>query len=521
MRPSAKSPSADRLLANISTSMLDQAPVNVLFADRELIIRYANQTSLTQLRRIERLLPCPVDAVIGQSIDIFHKNPAHQRALLANDGRNLPHRATIALGDERLDLFATAVRDGKGAFIGVMVTWEIITDKLKLIHEQERLSSIVENAPVNILMCNKEFTIVYCNPSSLKTLRTIEKLLPCRADDIIGRSIDIFHKNPAHQRNLLSDQKNLPHRATIRLGPETLDLLATATIDKEGRLLGTMVTWSVITDRVAKFDERVRALKNAATTLAAASVQLSSSSQQMAASVEQTTRQSEAVAATTEQADRNAQVVASSATEMSSAVAEIARNMQNTNQMTGEATRSAETANQTITKLGDSSQKIGTVVKLITSIAQQTNLLALNATIEAARAGEAGKGFAVVANEVKELAKQTAKATEEISAQIQTIQGDAGESVKAIASITKIIQQISSVSSTVASATEQQSSTTEEISRNIHQLATSTKDISKNILGVSEASKSTAQVASSLRESSDGLARLATELQTLVDRFEM
>ena len=406
--------------------------------------------------------------------------------------------------------------DNSGRLIKVVKYATDITAQKLVEAQAQKISCMVDNAPINIMMADLDLNITFLNPASQKTLASIEHLLPCKASEILGKSVDIFHKNPAHQRRLLANPRNLPHRAKFQLGTETLDLLATAIVDDKGTYLGPMVTWSVITDRVKVF----KTLTETSTTLAASSAELSSSSQQMASAAEQTISQSEAVAATTEQADRNAQVVASSTSEMASAIGEIARNMQKTREITGDAVRSAENTNVIIAKLGESSQKIGKVVKLITSIAQQTNLLALNATIEAARAGEAGKGFAVVANEVKELAKQTAKATDEIGAQIDAIQADTKTSVQAIADITKIIQQIATISATVASATEEQSSTTTDISRNVTQLATGTKDIGRNILSVTEAARSSGMVATGVRESAENLSKLAATLTDLVKQFE-
>jgi methyl-accepting chemotaxis protein len=170
-------------------------------------------------------------------------------------------------------------------------------------------------------------------------------------------------------------------------------------------------------------------------------------------------------------------------------------------------------------KLGESSVEIGKVVKVITSIAQQTNLLALNATIEAARAGEAGKGFAVVANEVKELAKQTAKATEEIGQKIDAIQADTKGAVKAIEEIDAIIHQINEISDSIAAAVEQQTVTTKEIGRSVHEAAGGVDDIAKNIGGVAVAVKDITQGAHDMQQASQELSHMASRLQTTVSRF--
>jgi methyl-accepting chemotaxis protein len=176
----------------------------------------------------------------------------------------------------------------------------------------------------------------------------------------------------------------------------------------------------------------------------------------------------------------------------------------------------AAKTNTTVAKLGESSAEIGNVIKVITSIAQQTNLLALNATIEAARAGEAGKGFAVVANEVKELAKQTAKATEDISRKIEAIQGDTKGAVEAITEIGKIINQINDLQNSIASAVEEQTATTGEISRNVAEAAQGSTEIARNVSGVAQAARHTSEGAGNTKNSADELSRIALDLQKLV-----
>src|SRR6202035_67902 len=174
-----------------------------------------------------------------------------------------------------------------------------------------------------------------------------------------------------------------------------------------------------------------------------------------------------------------------------------------------------------VSKLGDSSSEIGQVIKVITSIAQQTNLLALNATIEAARAGEAGKGFAVVANEVKELAKETAKATEDISRKIEAIQTDTKAAVDAIASISGVIDQINDISNTIATAVEEQNATTNEMSRNVSEAAHGSSEITRNIAGVAEAAQVTTRGATETQKASQQLVETSTQLRRLVEQFKL
>ena len=253
--------------------------------------------------------------------------------------------------------------------------------------------------------------------------------------------------------------------------------------------------------------------------LSASAEELTAVSHQMAGNAEETATQANVVSAASEQVSRNVATVASGAEQMQASIREIAKNSNEAARVAKNAVNVAHSTNETVTKLGESSQEIGNVIKVITSIAQQTNLLALNATIEAARAGEAGKGFAVVANEVKELAKQTAKATEEIGQKIEAIQADTKGAVSAIAEIGTIINQINDISNSIASAVEEQTVTTNEIGRNVNEAARGTGDIAKNISGVAVAAKNTTQGAGDTQRAAQELSRMAAQLQSVVSKY--
>jgi methyl-accepting chemotaxis protein len=256
-------------------------------------------------------------------------------------------------------------------------------------------------------------------------------------------------------------------------------------------------------------------------TLASASEELTAVSQQMSGNTEETAAQANVAAAAAEQVSHSVTTVATSAEEMSASVREIAKNATEAAKVATQAVKVAGETNVTVAKLGESSVEIGKVIKVITSIAQQTNLLALNATIEAARAGEAGKGFAVVANEVKELAKQTASATEDISGKIEMIQGDTKAAVAAIDHISRIINQINDIQTTIASAVEEQTATTNEIARSAAEAARGSTEISRNISRVSETAKHTTQGANDTLTAATELAKLAADLKRVVEQQQL
>ncbi len=251
----------------------------------------------------------------------------------------------------------------------------------------------------------------------------------------------------------------------------------------------------------------------------AAATQIQSSAHGMTSAADETNKQASNVASASEEASVNVQTVAASAEELSFSIEEINRQVEVTTSANQEAIEKATHSHDTVQELVSSANKIGEIVSLITDIAEQTNLLALNATIEAARAGEAGKGFAVVASEVKNLANQTAGATEDICEQISSIQSVANDAANAINAITESINTVSKNTASVSTAVDQQNDATKEIAQNVEQAAAGTREVASNIVGVSEAVANTGAVANEILSTADRLSQQAETLRSEVDSF--
>ncbi len=478
--------------------LVENAPLNIMYADRNLVLQYMNPAAHKTFAALEKYLPVKAHEMVGKSIDIFHKNPAHQRGLLADESK-LPHQAQIQLGPETLAFQACAIKDERGAYVGTMVTWELITARL----ESERQ---VKEAQARDLKQVEE------------RRRAEQAEAERRQRDADTREAEVMARAEQEKRQAAELRGKVDQILSVVEQAARGDLTHEVGVKGEDAIgrLGEGLSGFFRTLRGSLGN-----ITRTAETVNLASSQVSAVGKQLGSVASETSAQATVVSSAADEVSRNVQTVASGTEEMTASIREIAKNAADAARVAGQAVKVAERTNASVGKLGESSGEIGKVIKVITSIAQQTNLLALNATIEAARAGEAGKGFAVVANEVKELAKETARATEEIGQKIEAIQSDTADAVGAIREIGDIIGQISNIQTTIAGAVEEQTATTNEMSRNIAEAARGAQEIAQNIQGVAQAAQGTTDGAAQSQAASSDLAGAAAELQQQVSQFRI
>jgi methyl-accepting chemotaxis protein len=572
----AVGPSVDPLAASRLLQAIERADAILLLADRDQRVVAAS----ARARAVSAKLGFAPAGIEGVDLAALHGAPAGFREAAAGAAQ-VPHEVKLKGGDGVYKSITTALTDLAGVVTGYVSAWEDQTKRNRVETELGRVLSMIESTPTFTICGDPDLTMQYLNPAGRGSLEALAAVLPINASEIQGRSMSVFFARPAEIERMLTDSINLPYRERRRFGSETLDLQVSGTFDHQQRYLGPMLTWVVVTEQLAaqrgieearererseavslrtKVDQLLAVVSAASRgdltqavtvggqdtigqlgegldrffgdlrgsigeiagysdTLAAAAEELTATGKAVGEAAAETRDRAEVVSKAAGEANVNVQTTAAGTEEMVASIREIAKNALDAARVARDAVGLAERTNGLMAQLGSSSQEIGKVVKLITSIAQQTNLLALNATIEAARAGEAGKGFAVVAKEVKDLAKETARATEEIGQRIDAIQGDTGRAVTAIRDIGGIISKISDIQTVIAGAVEEQTATTQEMTRNITAAARATGEISDTITSVAEAARSTSDSTTNSQKAAAEMATLAVDLRRLVGRF--
>lgn len=386
---------------------------------------------------------------------------------------------------------------------------------------QTNFEAVINALPANVLVLDPvSANITYANKRSIETMHALRQYLPREIDPdrMIGTSMDVFHKNPHHQRSIVADPARLPWRTKIRLGPKTLDLHVSAVMS-HGNYIAAVLSWADVTpfaDAISTFDT---AIQTALDLAGGATNTLRDSANLVLEKTGETSEAAETASTGAAGTSANVRTVARAVDELNSANAEITQQMNRSRAVTSEAVEEARQAVSSVRALSENSNHIGQVVEMIGKIARQTNLLALNATIEAARAGPAGRGFAVVASEVKELAAQTARATDDVARQVAMIQTATTTTASTIERIAGIIARIDESAISVGSAVEEQSATSTEIRSSVDEASGRTETVSSSVAAVALSAMGSATSAQSMLRATADLNREIDAVAAAVKLF--
>ncbi len=585
MNPQTSTDSTGFVLTEHLESMkfiLDGLGSNVFVADGGGKIVYANSSALEMLGVTSRdeigLFSEEPVSVIGQPLaGVFGPD----MATLLSGQKRMPLRTQCTIGGGVFEAVLSGLYDEGHKLVGYIVVAEDVTEQLEIRRENERSRALVHHAPSSIVFCEPDGSITYMNPAAERLFEQVSSHLPVPSQALHGQPLSVLF--PVGRTRQLGDPTCLPWEERVTMGDMTLDVHVGALLSRDGAYEGMMAIWQDVTDQVSaqqSSDEAARraeeesadlqarvgqllsvvdgaargdlsrqvtvtgddaigrvarglsqlldSLRQQMTSLSTTARDLSTSAnratdfgEQMGTRASSTAGLASRAAGAADQVKTNVHQVAVGAEQLGASIRDIAHNAHNAAAVANQAVSTANETNATIEKLGESSKEIGKVVRVITAVAQQTNLLALNATIEAARAGDAGKGFAVVANEVKELAKKTASATEDISEKIDKIQADTEAAVTAIEHIGEIISEINGIQAAIAGAVEQQSVTTAAIGRNATAAARSSAEIAESIVKVSKAANETQEGVTASRDAAQDLRRMASALEDFVRRFSV
>ncbi|GLT16879.1 methyl-accepting chemotaxis protein [Vibrio zhanjiangensis] len=566
---------------------VDQAQTAMVMIDRDFKITYVNQSTIelfgkheATLRTVWSGFSASEEWLMGRCIDEFHKNPAHQRQLLSTPN-NLPYKTDIDIADIKIELNVAAVMDSKGNYIGNTLEWEDVTEKRARDQEVGRLASAVKGMTTNLMMADKEGIIQYINPSLASLLKSreseLQKVLPgFDASNLVGKNIDVFHKNPSHQRNIINNPDRLPFSSNIAVGGLEFNLTCIAMHDTRGNYIGPALQWEDITEQQdgqrqvesliqraisGELNERINTsvysgfmkelgdgINNLLDTMVAPIGQcidvmsrvadgdlntnmpenkgefgrlsdaVNTSIINLRNMVEKITHSSARVAtASTEIAEgnndlsqrveaqaSNLEETAASMEQMTATVRQNADNAKGANTLAEDAAKKASKGGDVVgqavsamSEINNASKKIADIIGVIDEIAFQTNLLALNAAVEAARAGEQGRGFAVVAGEVRNLAQRSAAAAKEIKGLINDSveKVDEGsrlvdESGETLNEIVEAVEKVTELIAQIASSSLEQSTGIDEINRAISTMDEMTQQNASLVEQTSAASQS-------------------------------